>query len=1269
MVGFSYFTFSLGLSLFKGVCITLTGNIFYLLLRMKRTILLIALIMGVSLSKAQEYKELVQEYLTAHSSEYGLKEADITGWVVSDHVVSKHNGVEHVYIQQTHQGLPVYNAIANFNIWQGRVLNMHSRFVPNLAKRVNGTNPVLNPLQAVEAAANHLNLRVDGSLRILTAENATSFILSKGGISLEEIPVVLSYQPSDQEEVRLAWDMSIYIPSAKHWWSVRIDAQNGDLLSKNDWVTQCAFGDGPHLDGHHNHDNSMVPTPIAPPKVQNPDEYRVFAMPLESPNHGNRTLEVNPATANASPFGWHDTNGQTGAEFTITQGNNVHAYEDRGNNNTPGYSPDGGNNLVFDFPLNLNQQPQGYEDAAITNLFFWNNIIHDVLYEYGFDEASGNFQENNYGNGGQGGDYVRAEAQDGGGTNNANFATPPDGQRPRMQMYLWTSGGSTSSNHLTVNTPSTIAGPYSATDATFGPGLPPPPGITADVVVVEDNTNPDPNDACDPITNAAALNGKIAILNRGNCTFVAKVEAAQQAGAIGVIIINNQAGAPITMGGASNNITIPSIMISQNDGAALLAQIANNQTVNATIADNSTNFDKDGDFDNGIIAHEYGHGISNRLTAGPNQVGCLGNAEQMGEGWSDYFGLIMTIEPGDQDTDIRGIGTYATGQSTTGGGNRNAPYSTSFSINNFTYAATNNTGAVSQPHGVGFVWCTMLWDMTWAFIDQYGFDPNIYTGTGGNNIALQLVMDGMKLQPCDPGFVDGRDAILQADMINNNGANQCLIWEAFARRGCGFSASQGSSNSRTDQTEAFDIPPLCETPTSAPVAAFSFGDVGPCDGAITFTDQSTAVPQSWLWDFGDGNTSTMQNPTHTYTTSGTYTVTLTVSNTLGSDVSTQTITVALLDAPTMTDGEACINNPVTMSGTVNGQGYIQWQDLQGNVLAAGPTYTTGPLAANQTFNAYNIVSFPPGNVGPTNSSFGGGGYHGTTFTGTVEFTAFDALTIISAWVDADGAGNRDLFLFDDQGNTVQQITVNIPNGVSRVQLGFNVPGPGDYSVGGTGVDLYRNNSGANYPYDLQGVMTITGSPAGPDFYYYLYDLEVQRDSCVSDPAPVNATVVDANFTHVANLGILNFTDASTGATSWAWDFGDGGTSNQQNPTHTYSQNGTYVVTLTINGGTCTYTDTLDVIVVGIEDILDDPASVSILPNPTAGAATLYLTKAAKKAIDVEIVSIDGRVVISTVLGTGRSQLELDLSELPNAMYYVRLKSGDRSVTKKLVLQQ
>jgi len=124
----------------------------------------------------------------------------------------------------------------------------------------------------------------------------------------------------------------------------------------------------------------------------------------------------------------------------ITQGNNCRAGEDTlANDNSVPVAATSGTN-VFNYPVDLSQPgllPGDWQNAAVVNLFYWNNKMHDILYEYGFDEISGNFQENNFGKGGFGSDSVNADAQDGSDTNNAMFATPPDGFNPRMQMFLW----------------------------------------------------------------------------------------------------------------------------------------------------------------------------------------------------------------------------------------------------------------------------------------------------------------------------------------------------------------------------------------------------------------------------------------------------------------------------------------------------------------------------------------------------------------------------------------------------------------------------------------------------------------------------------------------------------------------------------------------------------------------------------------------------------------------------------------------------------------
>jgi hypothetical protein len=103
----------------------------------------------------------------------------------------------------------------------------------------------------------------------------------------------------------------------------------------------------------------------------------------------------------------------------------------------------------------------------------------------------------------------------------------------------------------------------------------------------------------------------------------------------------------------------------------------------------------------------------------------------------------------------------------------------------------------------------MLWDLNWAMIDKYGFDADFYTGTGGNNRTMNLVMNGLKLQPCRPGFVDGRDAILEANALLYDSLDQCMIWQVFANRGLGANADQGSADNRSDQVEDFTMPAFC----------------------------------------------------------------------------------------------------------------------------------------------------------------------------------------------------------------------------------------------------------------------------------------------------------------------------------------------------------------------------------------------------------------------------------------------------------------------------
>ena len=658
---------------------------------MKKYLLLVSLMISfVALhAQDQDYKK-VMLLVEKNKSAIGISEAALKETLISNSYKDAASGLQLVYLQQTYLGLPVYNQIEVLAFNGDKLVSHSGGRIQSIEKiaAVKNNVPAITADIAVGAALADRKLP-SGKRPILleTKNDGRLFVYDNMNISKENITAELMWVPSKNNlKVELAWQVYIVPNNSSDYWLVRINATDMKTIDVSNLTVYCNWdhsdkknfnkknnvtsnnNDGSFnlnaLNTNNNKGNSLSPS------IVNSATYRVIPYPAESPSHtgGTPATRTNPwtnAPGNATTLNWHSTGT---ADYNYTRGNNVWAQEDRNNNNgtgTPATSTTAADPLSFDFIPSFSvaptqTSPTPNQQFNTTNLFYWNNIIHDIMYQYGFDEVSGNFQANNLNRGGAQNDYVMADAQDGGGTNNANFATPPDGGNGRMQMYLWN-------------------------------------------------------------------------------------------------------GTP----------------------------------------------QKDGDVDNGIICHEAAHGISNRLTGGPAQAGCLQNDEQMGEGWSDYYGLMLTQNWATATLNTgfsspRGLGTYAIGQSATSTGIRSQKYCTNFAVNNKVYASTIPT----EVHDRGEIWCAVLWDMTWNIINQVGsITANLYNGdgAGGNVIALKLVTLGMKLQPCSPGFIDGRDAILQADQILYNGIHQCVIWEAFRRRGMGAFASQGSSGSVTDQVADYTL--------------------------------------------------------------------------------------------------------------------------------------------------------------------------------------------------------------------------------------------------------------------------------------------------------------------------------------------------------------------------------------------------------------------------------------------------------------------------------
>ncbi|MEI6764416.1 MAG: M4 family metallopeptidase [Bacteroidota bacterium] len=300
----------------------------------------------------------------------------------------------------------------------------------------------------------------------------------------------------------------------------------------------------------------------------------------------------------------------------------------------------------------------------------------------------------------------------------------------------------------------------------------------------------------------------------------------------------------------------------------------------------------------------------------------------------------------------------------------------------------------------------------------------------------------------------------------------------------------------------FQINWNCVTPNSPPVVAFTLSNTTSCTGLISFTDQTSNNPVSWLWNFGDGTTSTLQSPTHLYTTNGTYSVKLKATNTFGSDslIQTNVVTIAMPTGPTTTGASRCGTGTLSLGAT--GSGILKWYTAQtgGTLVNTGNSYTTLPISTTTTYYVSDSIAPPIDSVG--RSSFAGAG----TSTGThyLIFDCFSACKLVSVKIYAQAGGSRTISLKDNTGAVLQTTTVTVPTGQSRVTLNWNLTPATGLRL--EGINLYRQQTGGAYPYTMPGYISITGNDVGAAYYYYFYSWFIQKPSCVSARTPVVATI-------------------------------------------------------------------------------------------------------------------------------------------------------------------
>ncbi|KAJ3352604.1 Fungalysin/Thermolysin Extracellular metalloproteinase 5 [Allomyces javanicus] len=332
---------------------------------------------------------------------------------VIKNVVPVSNGMTAVYVRQLVNGIKVVNGDINLNIKNGKVVTYGDSFY----RGARPSKPNLNNQESLVAAktpdaafkslasfvgAQPKSVEVKANTQEGASSKAGPTYTITSDIAAAKVPAKYSYV-QDGNNLKLVYSFQLKMASGHSWYHGHVNVQTGAVEALNDWASDARYS----------------------------------VLPVGTPNPGAGSfVDVDTSSvikSNASPKGWHAID--NGESWTYTRGEN--AFVLAPNNVVPiGSGSDGLDFTAWgkpDFSKNADQ----YAMQSAVQLFYDLNYAHDLSYQYGFDEVSGNFQVDNFGKGGAGGDAVQGFVQDPAESDNAYFATPPDGQQPNTHMFIF----------------------------------------------------------------------------------------------------------------------------------------------------------------------------------------------------------------------------------------------------------------------------------------------------------------------------------------------------------------------------------------------------------------------------------------------------------------------------------------------------------------------------------------------------------------------------------------------------------------------------------------------------------------------------------------------------------------------------------------------------------------------------------------------------------------------------------------------------------------
>lgn len=944
--------------------------------------------------------DVARAALRRHAAALHLDEKAIDNLVV-DHVLDTGRGGVVVRFRHVEQGLPVWHDALNVLLRRdGGVVSVGGQFhdVPDDAIDfdVDAATAVTAALASVFGGKYSADSVTLGDVDGAGYQRAT---LADARLRLRTLRVKPVLAPAGSFVVgafvvEVAGSKNGARPQA---FSIVVDASRGAVLTRANQVHDAAFTYRAYADVDGDHRPKDGPIGDTMPYVGDlPDgHYPTTQVPADLVTIDGFNAPGDPWLADGA---------------TQTIGNNVNAQVDT--------DIDGVGDLaavttapgVFDYAHDINLAAEANDTqkmAAATNLFFLVNWLHDYWYDSGFDEKAKNAQTSNFGRGGVGGDAINAIAQYGAPDvrDNSAMAVPDDGEAPEMEMFIW----SGRLNAAVTNDNDTLT----SFVAEFGPQS---FSVSGEAILVDDGAAI-VTDACEAITND--VTGKIAIIDRGICSFEAKVLAADAAGAIGAIIVNNNAdeGAPFMPGDPQiDDPDLPVLSVSLQDGRDLKEALFAG-AVTLTL-DRVQDPDRDGSLDTSVAAHEWGHYLHLR------QVTC--NSQQcaaQSEGWGDFNALMTLVREGDDLDGAYNVGAFAVGafpDDPAYFGIRRYPYSTNFLKSPLTFghiaddanlpetapvavfAAQNTNNA--EVHAAGEVWSAMMFESMMAMLDEASQAGAARGFEATRRHVGDLVIEGMQLAPEDPTFTEMRDALLAAAITFDaaDGTHDAAtIAAAFARRGAGTCAL---SPERYDDT------------FNAVVETFTLqGNLAITD--VSLTDDLASCDDDGILDAGETGTLTIQVANLSTSPSAAGVVSVSADADVSFDASvlnvaalapyatvTLTTQVSLaIDAPRVTS--TSFTAKVTTAETCNPDGFTLSTLTNADDVATGLKVdsvegTATNFTTDGRFSEF-IWTVEPSDFGPATNDWGPGNHY--WFGGNAPFPTDTALVspVVSVSDDRD----------------------------------------------------------------------------------------------------------------------------------------------------------------------------------------------------------------------------------------------------------------------------